>query len=66
MLEVDKELPPRTPIKLEIGLEKFYHVRGKVRWIKPKPPDKYLIGIEFDTVQEFPILELKEVLARAA
>ncbi len=57
LIEIDKYLPPYTSIKLDIGMERFYHLKAKVIWSKVESPNKYLVGVEFDKVQEFPILK---------
>ncbi len=45
-------------LELAIGVERFYALTARVIWVQKVTINKWHFGIEFDTIQEFPTLNI--------
>ena len=58
LIETDKNPPSSSHLELAIGVEKFYALTARVVWIQKADINKWHLGVEFDTIQEFPTLNI--------
>ena len=58
LIETDKRPPSSSRLELAIGVEKFYALTARVVWIQKADINKWHLGVEFDTIQEFPTLNI--------
>ena len=60
LIETDKKPPSSMYLDLAIGVERFYVLTAKVVWVQKVTINKWHFGIEFDNIQEFPALNIKQ------
>jgi len=60
LIEADKKPPSSSRLELAIGVEKFYPLTARVIWVQKVDINKWHFGIEFDTIQEFPTLNIRQ------
>jgi len=58
LIETDKRPPSSMHLELAIGVERFYALTARVIWVQKVTINKWHFGIEFDTIQEFPTLNI--------
>ena len=60
LIETEKKPPSSMYLDLAIGVERFYVLTAKVVWVQKVTINKWHFGIEFDNIQEFPALNIKQ------